>query len=315
VAGPPLVTGATGFAGSHLIDHLLTVHGRVTAWSHRGGRPAADADPRIAWHSVDLLDAEAVRRAIEASVPAAIYHLGGFADVGATWSDPAAALRSNALGTHHVLDGVRAAGVACPVLVTSSAMVYRPAETPLAEDTPLIPFVPYGLTKLAQEMRVVREADVAVFLARPFNHAGPRQSTAYVTSSFARQVAEIEAGMAPPVLRVGNLDSRRDITDVRDTVRAYTLIVERGIARRPYNVCSGRAHRIRDLLDMLLSQSTVRIDVEIDPSRLRPSDNPVMVGDPSRLMAETGWAPEIPIERTLADLLSEWRRRIAASRH
>jgi GDP-4-dehydro-6-deoxy-D-mannose reductase len=121
--------------------------------------------------------------------------------------------------------------------------------------------------------------------------------------------------MAPPVLRVGNLDSRRDITDVRDTVRAYTLIVERGIARRPYNVCSGRAHRIRDLLDMLLSQSTVRIDVEIDPSRLRPSDNPVMVGDPSRLMAETGWAPEIPIERTLADLLSEWRRRVAASRH
>lgn len=315
MTGPPLVTGGTGFAGSHLIDHLLASHGQVAAWAHRGGRPSTESHARIAWQSVDLLDPGSVRRALEISAPSAIYHLGGFADVGASWSDPAQALRANVIGTHHVLEHVREAGLTCPALITGSALVYQSASSALAEDAPVVPSVPYGFAKLAQEMRAVLDSDVPVFLVRPFNHAGPRQSTAYVTSSFAKQVAEIEAGLAPPVLRVGNLDSRRDITDVRDTVRAYRLIIERGVARRPYNVCSGRAYRIGDLLDLLLAQSTVRITIEVDPSRLRPSDNPVMVGDPSRLLADTGWVPVIPIEQTLADLLNDWRRRLAAPRH
>ena len=146
-----------------------------------------------------------------------------------------------------------------------------------------------------------------VFIARPFNHAGPRQSTAYVTSSFARQIAQIEAGTGEPIIRVGNLEARRDITDVRDTVRAYRLIVERGEPLRPYNVCSGRPYRVGDLLTTLIGLARIPIEVRVDPARLRPSDTPIIVGDPSRLVAETGWAAEIPIERLLGDLLDHWR--------
>ena len=149
---------------------------------------------------------------------------------------------------------------------------------------------------------------IPAWLVRPFNHAGPRQSPAYATSAFAQQIADIEAGRRDPVLHVGNLDAQRDITDVRDTVRAYHAIVCSGQARRPYNVCSGRAHTMRRLLDILLSLARVRVRVEIDPARLRPSDNPVILGSHARLTADTGWTPVIPIEQTLADLLEHWRR-------
>jgi GDP-4-dehydro-6-deoxy-D-mannose reductase len=309
VADPPLVTGGTGFAGGHLIAHLLRSEPAVAGWAHTGGRTVEQTDPRINWRHVDLLDSDDVARAIREQRPSAIYHCAGFADVGAAWSDPARALAVNVLGTHHVLDGVRAARLACPVLVTGSALVYQPALSPLREDDPLVPQTPYGITKLAQEMRAARDEHPSVFLTRPFNHAGPRQSTAYVTSSFARQIAEIEAGLAPPVLHVGNLDSERDITDVRDTVRAYQLIIEHGHAHRPYNVCSGLAYRIGDLLESLLAMSTSVIMVKVDPSRLRPSDDPVIRGDRSRIAGETGWTPEIPIEQTLRDLLDDWRRK------
>jgi len=148
-----------------------------------------------------------------------------------------------------------------------------------------------------------------VLLARPFNHAGPGQSPAYATSAFAQQIAEIEMGRRDAVLCVGNLDAKRDLTDVRDTVRAYHALVERGTVRRPYNVCSGRAYSMRALLDILLSLARVRVRVEIDPARLRPSDTPVVHGSHARLTADTGWEPQIPIEQTLTDLLDYWRNR------
>jgi GDP-4-dehydro-6-deoxy-D-mannose reductase len=299
VSGLPLVTGATGFAGSHLIDQLLELEPAVAAWSHRGGRAEArdarepeDAS-RVRWSAVDLIDRAAVARALAELRPSAIYHCAGVAHVGESWSEPDRALRVNVLGTHHLLEGVRNARLDCPVLVTGSALVYRPSTHPLAEDDPIGPADPYG--------------HAAVFVARPFNHAGPRQSPTFATSSFARQIAEIEAGLREPVLRVGNLDARRDITDVRDTVRAYRLLIRRGSPARPYNVCSGRAYRIRDLLDALVGLSPGPIEVAVDSARLRPSDNPVIAGDPARIGAETGWTPEIPIERTLSDLLDYWR--------
>lgn len=310
--GPPLVTGATGFAGSHLVDQLLTEHPSVAAWAHRGGREQrVEADPRILWNAVDLLDRPAVARALSQLQPSVVYHCAAVAHVGESWSDPARALRVNVLGTHHVLEGMREAGLHGPVLVTGSALVYRPSTALLREDDAIGPSDPYGLSKLAQEMLSVRSSDLSVFIVRPFNHAGPRQSPAYVTSSFARQIAEIEAGRAAPVLRVGNLDARRDITDVRDTVRAYRLVVQQGQPGRPYNVCSGQAFRVRDLLDALVGLSRASIDIEVDPARLRPVDNPVIAGDRSRIGTETGWIPEIPIQRTLDDLLNYWRRQIA----
>ena len=311
--GPPLVTGATGFAGSHLLDQLLEAQPSVAAWSHRGGRgPELADDPRVRWSAVDLLDRGAVSQALSELQPSAVYHCAGIAHVGESWSEPVRALSVNVLGTHHVLEGVRDAALDCPVLVIGSALVYRPSTRPLREDDPIGPSDPYGVSKLAQEMLASGRAKAPVFIVRPFNHAGPRQSPTYVTSSFARQIAEIEAGRRDPVLRVGNLESRRDITDVRDTVRAYQLVVQRGQPRRPYNVCSGEAYRVRDLLDALIGLSRASIDIQVDPSRLRPSDNPVIAGDRSRIGAETGWIPSIPIERTLDDLLNYWRREIVA---
>lgn len=310
--GPPLVTGATGFAGSHLIDQLLAEQPSVAAWSHLGGREQSVAgNPRIFWNAVDLLDRTAVSRALSRLQPSVVYHCAAVAHVGESWSDPVRSLRVNVLGTHHVLEGMREAGLASPVLVTGSALVYRPSTTLLREDDPIGPSDPYGVSKLAQEMLSVRCSDVPVFIVRPFNHAGPRQSPTYVTSSFARQIAQIEVGHSAPVLRVGNLDARRDITDVRDTVRAYRLVVHHGQRGRPYNVCSGQAVRVRDLLDTLVGLSRASIDIEIDPARLRPLDNPVIAGDRTRIGAETGWVPEIPLERTLEDLLNYWRRQIA----
>jgi GDP-4-dehydro-6-deoxy-D-mannose reductase len=307
-ARAPLITGATGFAGRHLVAQLLETEPRVHAWGRPGGAPVGGgADDRVIWRAVDMLDREAVRRAVEEARPSTIYHLAGAADVHRATVSSAPALRVNVIGTHNLLDAVEAAGLDIPIVVTSSALVYKPSADALTEDSALGPSGPYGVSKLAQEMLAMRAALPRVLVARPFNHAGPGQSDAYVTSSFARQIAEVEAGQRPPVLRVGNLDSRRDITDVRDTVRAYRLLAANGHPQRPYNICSNRSHRVGDLLDRLVSLARTKIAVELDPARLRPADDPVVLGSFARVEAETGWRPEIPIERTLSDLLDSWR--------
>lgn len=302
----PLVTGATGFAGGHLLAHLASIGTRAHAWAHRAIPP--DGGAAVSWTAVDLLDRSAVRAALDAARPTAIYHCGGIADVHGAWSAPASALRVNAIGTHYLLEAVRELGLDCRVLVTGSALVYRHSPDPIVEDHPIGPATPYGVSKLAQEMTAA-ESPVPTLLTRPFNHAGPGQSPAYATSAFAQQIAEIEAGRREAVLRVGNLDAKRDITDVRDTVRAYHALVDRGTVRRPYNVCSGRAYTMRALLEVLLAHARVRVRVDTDPSRLRPSDTPVVHGSHARLTADTGWEPRIPIEQTLADLLDYWRQK------
>ena len=308
-AGVPLVTGATGFAGSHLVEHLLDHEPQVAAWGHAGGRamPVAAAGDRVSWSAVDVTDAEAVTRSLARIRPSAVYHCAGIADVHGTWAESARALRVNVLGTHTLLNALNELGLGVPVVITGSALVYRPSSHALSEDSPLGPSSPYGVSKLAQEM-LAESIPGHIVVARPFNHAGPRQSASYVTSSFARQIAEAEAALREPVLRVGNLDARRDITDVRDTVRAYRMLVERGRPRQPYNVCRGEAFRVGDLLDSLLGHARVRVRDEIDPARMRPSDNPVVLGDPARLHHDTGWVPAIPMNQTLGDLLEYWRR-------
>ncbi|HEX6974683.1 MAG TPA: GDP-mannose 4,6-dehydratase [Vicinamibacterales bacterium] len=311
MAGLPLITGATGFAGSHLVEHLLDTAPAVAAWGNPNGSGTGAADRRIEWAAVDLLDRDAVSRALGTLRPSVIYHCAGSAHVGDSFSQPERALRLNVIGTHHVLEAARAASLDCRILVIGSGMIYRDSDSALDEQSPIGPSSPYGVSKLAQEMRALRETELPVVIARPFNHAGPRQAPSYVTSSFAQQIAEIEAGRREPVLHVGNLESRRDIMDVRDTVRAYRLLAERGTPGRAYNVCSGTAYRVRDLLDQLVTLARVSISIEIDPSRLRPSDNPVILGDCTRLREETGWQPEIPMSRTLADLLDYWRQRTA----
>lgn len=303
--GLPLVTGASGFAGSHLVDRLLETHEAVHAWAHS---TVPRQDSRIHWHAVHLEVRDSVERALADSTPSVIYHLAGLPHVAESWTRSRQTLQVNAFGTHLLLDAITRLDLDPLVVVVSSALVYRPAAEALAEDHPLGPSDPYGVSKLAQEMSAVRSG-VRTIIARPFNHAGPRQSASFALSSFARQIVDIEAGRAAPVLHVGNLDARRDITDVRDTVRAYEQLAASGLPGQPYNVCRGTAYRVGDLLEQLLGLAQVRVEVKQDPERMRPSDNPLVLGNPSRVTGDTGWHAQITMEQTLHDLLEWWRQR------
>jgi GDP-4-dehydro-6-deoxy-D-mannose reductase len=304
-----LVTGAAGFAGSHLIDLLVHSGANVIAWHRPGGSPPRE-QPGARWDAVDLLDQAQVQAAIERTRPSAVYHCAGAAHVGRAWDSTESTFATNVRGTHHVLQALERSGIAARVLVPSSALVYASADEALTENHPLLPSSPYALSKLAQEMLASKtNGTLAVTIARPFNHVGPRQDPHFVASGFARRIADIELGRWAPEISVGNLDARRDLTDVRDTVRAYQMILERGQPGRPYNICSARAISIRELLDLLIARARVPVDVKVDPARYRPNDTPLLLGDPARLRDELGWTPEIPIERTLDDLLEYWRNK------
>jgi len=309
--GPVLVTGATGFAGGYLVEHLAGAVDLV-AW----GRSAPPAALRglATWQRVDLLDREGVRAVIGALRPSAIYHLAGASQVAGSWADTTTPLAGNVLATSHLLDAVWRERLGCRVLVTGSAAVYAPSDEPIDEDAPLRPSNPYGLSKLAQEMLALqsyRDEGIDVILARPFNHTGPRQEPAFVAPSMARQIALIERGLLEPVIRVGNLDSRRDFTDVRDVVVAYAALMAHGRPGERYNVGSGVGRPIRAVLDALLTRSRTAIQIEIDPSRLRPAESAAFVADCARLHEVTGWRPSISFDQMLDDLLRYWRSRAA----
>ena len=314
-----LVTGAAGFVGGNLLNALGSDEpdATIVAWRRppAGRRKAAAAgghaahNSSVQWQAVDLLDRETVDRAIASLRPSSVYHCGGVADVGGSWHNTLRTLEINVRGTHHLLDAIRNARLDTRILIPGSALVYRPSTRAISEEGPIGPVSPYGVSKLAQEMLGQQFANEghAVLLTRSFTHFGPGQDVSYAASSFANQVARIEAGEIEPVIRVGFLDARRDLTDVRDTVDAYRALMARGAPGRPYNICSGRAHQIRDVLDGLLRQSRVSVDVVVDPARLRPSDNPLLVGDPGLIRREIGWQPRISLDQTLGDLLDYWR--------
>lgn len=301
-----LVTGAAGFAGSHLVDALARTGEHVIAWSRR---PERLSGTNIQTQGVDLLDRHAVAEAMAAARPDVVYHCAGAAQSGSAWDHIGATLETNVMGTAHLLDALRASAPRARVVVTGSALVYRPTSEVLTEGSAIGPAGPYAVSKLAQEMLCLRAAadDLDIVVARAFNHIGPRQSPAFVASSVARQLARIEAGQCPPELLVGNLDARRDLTDVRDTVRAYIGLAAKGRRGEVYNVCTGHAVVIRDLVEALVGRARVPVAIVQDPARYRPVDVPVVVGSPARLSAETGWTPDIPLDRTLDDILEWWR--------
>jgi GDP-4-dehydro-6-deoxy-D-mannose reductase len=307
VADRILVTGATGFAGSHLLERLPS-DATVVAWARPRGRTAASTRPGVEWQDVDLLDRHGIARALRASSPGVIYHLAGAPHVGASFDNPAAPLEINALGTHHLLAAVEKEVPRARVVIVTSAMVYGPSAAALTEASPLAPGSPYGLSKLAQDRlaSLAATGGLDVVIARPFNHTGARQEPSFSLPGFAQQIARIEAGLAEPVIHVGNLDAERDISDVRDVVDAYAVIAVRGNAGTPYNVCSGRAWRIGDLLEELLRRSRVSVRVEQDAARMRPVELPRLVGDNTRLRA-LGWQPRIALETMLDDVLDYWR--------
>ena len=307
-----LVTGAAGFAGSHLLDLLRSDDARVIALRKPGvGADTQAAYPDADWREIDLLDRDAMRRVVADTGPDAVYHLAGAPHVGQSWSAATDTLAVNVMGTHVLLEAIRLEGVPSRVVVPSSAYVYRAVDRALTEDDAVEAANPYAISKVATELAVARAARVdglRAVVARSFNHIGPRQDPSFFASGVARQVALIEAGRLEPVILVGNLESRRDLTDVRDTVQAYRALADRGSPGTAYNVCSGRAYRMRDLLETLVARARVEVEVRTDPERLRPNDTPLLLGDPSRIKQATGWEPRVPIEQTLADLLDYWRR-------
>ena len=310
LASPVLITGATGFAGGYLLEALASTH-EVVGWGR--SQPSSALADLGQWQVVDLLDRSHVRKTIAAVRPASVFHLAGAPQVAESWRDSVKPLAGNVLATAHLLDAIRQEGLNCRVLVACSAAVYASSDAPIKETGRLAPGNPYALSKLAQEqltLRAFEDDGLEVVVVRPFNHTGPRQPPAFVAPSIARQLALIERGLAEPVLHVGNLDAQRDFSDVRDVVRAYIDLMERGTAGVVYNVGSGMGRTIRSLLDTLVARCRVSVRVEVDPSRLRPSETSALVADTTRLREQTGWQPRISFEKTLDDLLEYWRAEV-----
>jgi GDP-4-dehydro-6-deoxy-D-mannose reductase len=315
-----LVTGIAGFVGRHLVDLLRTEHPGVEVFGlvKPHGTPANDLPGRIALIEADLEDAAGVDSALDLVHPDRIIHLAGQSSPHASWTDPAGTIRVNVLGLLHILEAVRKRSLAPRVLVIGSAEEYGVVDArdlPVPEDAPLRPASPYAVSKIAQgylALQYTLSFQMGIVRTRTFNHTGPGRGEAFAESSFARQIAEIEAGRRRPVLAVGNLEAVRDFSDVRDVVRAYWTLLDRGDAGEVYNVCSGKGIRIRDLLQKLIEISGIDVEVRLDPERLRPSDIPNLVGDPRKIRETTGWEPGIPLEKTLRDLLQHWREHMAS---
>lgn len=308
-----LVTGAAGFVGGHLLELLEEDDEPVMAWLRPGTEPSV-IGTRVRWLAVEMHDRDAVRAAIRDERPDAIYHLAGIPHVGDSWSHTWETFAGNVLATHCLFDALRHEGLSSRVLITSSATVYKPSNQAIRESDPVLPNSPYGTSKLAQEMvaqRAWEDDGIPGLIARSFNHVGPRQSPAFVAPSMAKQIAEIEAGRREPQLALGNLDTQRDIMDVRDTVKAYRALMQSATPGTPYNVCSGTAVAIRRLVDLFISKARVPITITQDPARLRPNDTPIVLGDRARIQADTGWSPQVSIEKTVDDLLAYWREQVA----
>jgi GDP-4-dehydro-6-deoxy-D-mannose reductase len=294
VTGTALVTGGAGFAGRHL----------------RALLPEAVSPSRS---ELDLLDAGAVRSAVRDASPAVVFHLAALASVRRSWDAPAETLTANVAMTANLLEAVRLEAPEATVVVIGSGEVYGPPESlPVDEDAPLRPQNPYAVSKAACDLLAGQYADafgMRVVRMRPFNHAGPGQSEDYVVATLTRQVAEAEAaGRDEVLLRTGNPDSARDFTDVRDVARAY--VSAESLEGGAFNVASGRAVTVRDLIELVRSASRLPVRHEVDPARMRAHDVPEVRGSAERLREATGWRPEIPLERTVADALEDWRERL-----
>jgi len=307
-----LITGATGFAGSHLVDRLLAEGHELYALYHRQTtHQALRTDARL--HSVegDLLDEGSLQTAVSAARPDIIYHLAGQAYPARSWDTPALTIAVNSGGTANLLQAAVKWGRPRVVVVTSAEIYGQidPDKLPLTEQTVPQPRHPYGVSKLAAGQLVNlywERYQLPVVEARPFNHIGPRQALGFVVPDFASQLAAIKLGQQPPTMSVGNLEAQRDFTDVRDVVRAYVLLAERGQPGQAYLICSGQPVSIHYLLTTLAELAGVAIDIAYDPARMRPSDIPCLYGSYARLQRDTGWQPQIHLRQSLADALADW---------
>lgn len=315
-----LITGITGFAGSHLAEYILEnhpeagVHG-IVRWRSRMDNISGIRD-RVRLHEADVKDHVSLAAVLSEVRPERIFHLAAQSFVPASWKLPVETFAINAVGQINLLEAMREAAPEARIQIAGSSEEYGHVyenETPMKETNPLRPLSPYAVSKVAQDLlgyQYFKSYGLRVVRTRGFNHTGPRRGDVFVTSSFAKQVAEAEKGLREPVIHVGNLEAKRDFTDVRDMVRAYWLSLEKCEAGEVYNIGSGRAWTVRQVLDILLGLTKTKLEVRTDPERLRPSDVPILLADASKFGAATGWKPSIPFEKTLEDLLNYWRERL-----
>jgi GDP-4-dehydro-6-deoxy-D-mannose reductase len=315
-----LITGITGMAGSHLADFLLANEPKVHLFGTKRWRSQTSninhLIGKVSLVDCDLTDGSACMELIGKIVPDYVFHLAAQSFVPDSWKNPHATLTDNITMQLNLFEAIRMHKLDPVIQVALSSEEYGkvyPHEVPITESNPMRPLSPYAVSKVAQDMLAYQyhqSHGMKVIRTRTFNHEGPRRGEVFVTSNFAKQVAQIELGLIPPVVKVGNLSAKRDWSDVRDIVRAYWLAVQHCTPGEDYVIGSGTARTIQSMLDYLLSLSKKKIEIEVDPDRLRPSDVEILQGDSSKLRKATGWAPKIPFEKTMEDLLDYWRHRL-----
>lgn len=301
------ITGVSGFVGPYLVRHLVASGFEVFGCDRRGSAVAG-----CVVEQCDVTDAAAVAKVVKKVSPDVIFHLAGQSSVAKSWKEPELTWKVNVDGFRNLLDSVTAAGISPKILLVSSAEVYGiPQKLPISESHQIAPISPYGESKVEQERIALAHVKdgMHIVISRSFNHTGPGQPSEFVCSNFARQVAGIGKGSQPPAIKVGDLRIKRDFSDVRDVVKAYLLLLEKGKPGEAYNVCSGSAFTIGDVIEKLAKISGAKFRVEQESSRVLGNAVPALQGDHSKLTAATGWKPLVPFEVTLADLLRFWREK------
>ncbi len=315
-----LITGITGFAGSHLAEHILKNHPDdkifgIVRWRSRMDNIVQIQD-KITMIEADLKDSVSLQKCLAEVRPHWIFHLAAQSFVPTSWVCPAETFAINAVGEINLFEAVLNLKLSPRIQIAGSSEEYgfvNPDEVPMKESNPLRPLSPYAVSKVAQDLlayQYFKSYGLETVRTRGFNHTGPRRGDVFICSNFAKQIVEIEKGVRKPVIYVGNLEAQRDFTDVRDMVKAYWLSLEKGESGDVYNIGSGKTYRMQEILDILLSLSKASVTVEVDPKRLRPSDVPILLSNSLKFRSLTGWKPEIPLEKTLQDLLDHWRERI-----
>lgn len=315
-----LITGITGFAGSHLAEYILKEHPDVEVWGLVRWRSPLNniihIKDKLNLVEGDLKDYVSLREALKISKPDRIFHLAAQSFVPTSWKLPAETFAINTIGEINLFEAIRELKLDPLIHIAGSSeeygLVYE-NEVPIKETNPLRPLSPYAVSKVAQDylaFQYFQSYKLKTVRTRAFNHSGPRRGHVFVTSNFAMQIAMIEKGKQPPQIHVGDLTARRDFSDVRDIVRGYWLSLEKGEPGEVYNISSGKAYQIKEVLDILLSYSKVNVKIVQDPERMRPSDVLLLIGDSTKFQQRTGWKPTIPFEKTLKDLLDWWREKV-----
>lgn len=315
-----LITGITGFAGSHLADYILANHSDVEVFGTIRWRSRREnichIEEKIVLFEADLKDIVSLEKCLAEIKPDRIFHLGAQSYVPFSWNCPVETFTINSIGQINLFEAILSLKLSPKIQVAGSSEEYGfvyPDEVPMKETNPLRPLSPYAVSKVAQDLlgwQYFKSYGLRIVRTRGFNHTGPRRGDVFICSTFAKQIAEIEKGKREPIIYVGNLEAKRDFTDVRDIARAYWLSLEKGEEGEVYNIGTGKAYAMKEVLDMLLSLSKVNVEIEVDPLRLRPSDVPILLSDCTKFVNLTGWKPKIPFRDSLQDLLNYWRERV-----